>query len=82
MDVNNVAMCELHSSGSSQGQIPDSREYGNKNSVSWKVRNFFTSQSNFRFLNVTQHGVYHIVTSDILGWYYFPLKFPFQILMH
>lgn len=57
MDINNVGMCELYSSGSSQGQIPDLCEHGNKNSVSLKVRNFFTSRSNFTFLNVTQHGV-------------------------
>ena len=65
MDIN-VAMCELHSSGSSQGQIPDPCEHGNKNYVPLKVRNFFTSQSNFTFLNVTQHSVYHLVTTDIL----------------
>jgi hypothetical protein len=66
MDINNVAMCELHSSGSSQGQIPDLCEHGKNNSVSPKVRNFFTSPSNFTFLNATQHSVYHLVTTDIL----------------
>jgi len=30
MEFNNVAMCELHSSGSSQGQIPEPCEHGNK----------------------------------------------------
>jgi hypothetical protein len=82
MDINNVVMCELYFSGSSQGQIPDTFEHGNENSVSLKVRNFFTSQSNCTFFNVTQHDVCLLDTTDILGWFYFPLISSFQILMH
>ena len=81
MDINNVALRELYSSGLSPGQISDLCEQGNKNSFPLNVRGFFSSRSNFTFLSVTQHGVYQFVTADILGWFYFPLNFFFQILM-
>jgi len=75
MDISNVAMRELYSSGLSQGQISDLCEYGNKNSFSLKVLNFFSRPSNFTFLNVTQHGVFQFVTMDIFGWFLFSSEF-------
>jgi hypothetical protein len=77
VNINNVIMCELYYSFSSQGQIPDTYEHGNKNSVSLKVHNFFTSRSNCIFFSVTQHDVYLLDTTDVLSRFHSSLNFSF-----